>query len=246
MKILLAIFLSVGCLVPLSAQEPMSMDSSVVNIGTISEDDPPAEAVFRFRNSGPDTLRILQLLTTCGCVRSSWTAAPVLPGACSSFSLSFAPEGHPGPVDRPVYVYYRAGDRSLMKEVRITGHVERSSDRFIRYRYRCGALRLMQDKVKMGQVGQSRRRVSRIAAGNGGCGGCGHEYGRKQFVHHCLFLFGCLLACGPWRGARAGVRAASWRSGARGTTRRGSPRRAPWRTRGPRRWGGRSRGRRPR
>ena len=152
----------------LSAQEPMHMDSSYVHVGTVTEDDSPVETVFRFRNASQDTLRILQLLTTCGCVKSSWSAAPVLPGQESSFSLSFAPMGRPGVLDSPAYVYYRSGDRSLMKEVRIKGFVERSADRFIRYTHRCGALRLMQEKIKMGQIMPHQRRRTRIAAGNGG------------------------------------------------------------------------------
>lgn len=168
MKICLAVFLLLAFRPVLPAQDAMQMDAAVMDLGDVSEDDGPQQVTFSFTNISKDTLQILQLMTTCGCIKSSWSAVPVLPGEESSFSLVFEPMGRPGRVDNPAYVYYRAGDCKLMKEVRIKGMVGHSSDRFIRYAYRCGDLRLMQDKVRMGDISRTQRRKSVIAAGNSG------------------------------------------------------------------------------
>lgn len=87
--------------------------------------------VFRFTNSGTKPVVVERVGVTCGCMKPTFSQAPVLPGGSGEIGIAYDPADRPGAFDKAVYVYT---DGSRMMPLRIRGSVaarpETAADRF--------------------------------------------------------------------------------------------------------------------
>ena len=78
--------------------------------------------VFRFTNSGTKPVVVERVGVTCGCMKPTFSQAPVLPGGSGEIGIAYDPADRPGAFDKAVYVYT---DGSRMMPLRIRGSVKR-------------------------------------------------------------------------------------------------------------------------
>lgn len=66
------------------------------DFGTAKEDGGELFHVYRFRNTGKDTVMITQIRTLCNCTKGEASARAILPGASGSIKVTFNPYGYTG------------------------------------------------------------------------------------------------------------------------------------------------------
>lgn len=74
------------------------------NFGEIDEINGDVTHEFKFVNDGKGPLRIMNVLTTCGCTTSDWTQTAVKPGESGYVKATFDPRNRPGPFSRTLTI----------------------------------------------------------------------------------------------------------------------------------------------
>lgn len=100
--------------IPLPAAKPSSSASQGIaqfksirhGFGEINEEDGPVSHTFEFTNIGKGPLRILNVLTTCGCTISEWTTTDVPPGGSGYIKGIFDPKNRPGTFSKNLTVFF--------------------------------------------------------------------------------------------------------------------------------------------
>ncbi len=82
----------------------LKFQKQIHNFGTILEPDGDAVFTFRFKNVGKSPIRILQILTSCGCTTSDYTNTAVNAGDSGFVKAIFDPKDRPGPFSRTLTV----------------------------------------------------------------------------------------------------------------------------------------------
>jgi len=109
----------------LSAQELKSItfEEPVHEFGTIKEVDGPAEFDFVFKNTGTESVKILNVKASCGCTTPAWTKEEVAPGEMGFIKASYNPKNRPGPFHKTLTVTTSSVESSTII-LRINGQVE--------------------------------------------------------------------------------------------------------------------------
>lgn len=149
-------------------QAAMSFGQQEISLGTISEDDPPRTAVFRFTNRGDMPLVVTQVRTTCGCLTAAGDRRPVLPGDSASVRVTFDPDGHPGKLLRKVFVYTNISATAPTARLTLTGEVRPTSDRWRDYPHTLGTLRTRQRTIAFRRLPRGGKLAESIVCANSG------------------------------------------------------------------------------
>ncbi len=64
--------------------------------GLILEETGPSEVVFPFKNLSDSPVRIRDVIATCGCTSSGWSAGSIPPGESGEVRISYDPDDRPG------------------------------------------------------------------------------------------------------------------------------------------------------
>ncbi len=88
-----------------SGGEAMRFESTTLAVGSIDEDAAPATHTFRWRNEGEKPLVVTRVETSCGCVRASFSKAPVSRGQWAEIAVAYLPKGQPGFFQRRTLVF---------------------------------------------------------------------------------------------------------------------------------------------
>lgn len=105
----------------LSLRAQLRFDSCTFDMKIVFEDDAPSEYTFRYANRSDEPVVILRAETTCGCAKPRYTKEPVMPGQSGSISVTFYPKGHPGALNRSVFVHTSAPPKPV--RLTLTGHI---------------------------------------------------------------------------------------------------------------------------
>lgn len=160
----LFLFLLLFAAAPAVAQ--LHFTATTLDAGAISEDDSPREYRFGYVNDSDKPVVILRVETTCGCAKPRYSKEPVMPGAKGAVGVTFYPEGHPGVLERSVYVYTSAAEKPI--QLKLSGQVAPTRDKHPQYPLRIGELRLKQTDVRFGVVCAPRRVMARVEVLNEG------------------------------------------------------------------------------
>lgn len=114
-----------------AARPPLAFGHETWDFGTISETDGPVVHVFRFTNGGTQPVVVERVGVTCGCMKPTFSQAPVLPGGSGEIGIAYDPANRPGAFDKAVYVYTDGG-RMMPLRIRgsVTARPETDADRF--------------------------------------------------------------------------------------------------------------------
>lgn len=121
MKQFLLLFFPVTMSLCSAAQEIQFLTSGY-DFGKIKEMDGPVEHVFKFKNTGKDTLIISEVKPSCGCTTTGWTKEPVAPDDTGFVRASFNPYNRPGTFSKSMMVLSNALNTPVT--LSFTGFVE--------------------------------------------------------------------------------------------------------------------------
>ena len=150
------------------AEQILRFDKTVLNIGTLTEDDAPQTYRFTCKNISKKTLTITRVRTTCGCAVADVRTGDILPGETRTISLTYHPKNHPGTIDTNAFVYLSSSDKTPVARLTLVGNVVPGADEWARYPYAMGKLRLKQNQMKFSEVGGGSQSSERILCGNSG------------------------------------------------------------------------------
>lgn len=163
-----AIMIAAVLFLPLGAQPVpgrMSFGTRSIDLGTVSEDSAMVTASVEWKNTGDSPVAVLMAKTTCNCLAVEYDRTPVPPGGTGRMVLTYYPKGHPGKIDRKVFVYAGLEASGPDAVLYVTGEVEPSSMPVWQYPHRMGALLLKQTEVN---IAGNAPQVERVACMNAG------------------------------------------------------------------------------
>ena len=71
-------------------------DSTEYNFGKFKEEVNQVEHIFKFKNTGHDTLKLLDVKASCGCTSPVWSKNPILPGESGIIKAIYSAKNRPG------------------------------------------------------------------------------------------------------------------------------------------------------
>ena len=154
--------------VTMAQNELLKFDRTLIDAGTMTEDDAPRTYIFTGRNVSRQTLYITQVKTTCGCTCSTVSIKELKPGAVFKVSITFTPNRYPGTINTGAFLYLREAAGTPAAKLALTGKVLPGADVWARYPHKMGALRLKQSKVSISEVKPGTQPSARILCGNSG------------------------------------------------------------------------------
>lgn len=84
---------------------PILFESSVMDIGTVNEDDQPATVSFIYKNIGNQPFSIEEVATGCDCTGVEFPEKEIKPGERGEIRVTYYPKGHPGSFSRKMEVF---------------------------------------------------------------------------------------------------------------------------------------------
>lgn len=150
------------------AEHILRFDRTVLNIGTLTEDDTPKMYRFTCTNVSDKTINLARVRTTCGCTVADVRTGEMLPGEAKVIVLTYHPKNHPGTIDTNTFVYLSSSDKTPVARLTLVGNVLPGADEWGRYPYAMGKLRLKQNRIEFREVSSGKRPSERILCGNSG------------------------------------------------------------------------------
>ncbi|MCM1718856.1 DUF1573 domain-containing protein [Bacteroides ovatus] len=150
------------------AERILHFDKTALNVGTLTEDDAPQTYSFTCTNVSDKVINITRVRTTCGCAKSDVHTGELLPRETRVIKLVFFPDNHPGTIDTSAFVYLSSSDKAPVARLTLRGNVLPGADKWRRYPYSMGKLRLKQNRMEFGEVTPGKRSSERILCGNSG------------------------------------------------------------------------------
>ncbi len=148
------------------AEKILSFDKTVVEIGTITEDDKPVNINFTFTNIGKEDIRIKRVSTTCGCTLAEFTTDAIKSGEIGEIVLTYNPFNHPGTIDTNAFVYLLDSGRQPVAKLTLLGMVIPGKDAWTRFPYALGKLRMKRKNVEFNELQSGQSPSERILCGN--------------------------------------------------------------------------------
>lgn len=150
------------------AEQILRFDRTAMDIGTLTEDDTPKTYRFTCANVSGKTVNLACVRTTCDCVVADVCTGELLPGEKRVIALTYEPKNHPGTIDTNAFVYLSSSDKTPVARLTLTGNVLPEADKWGRYLYVMGKLRLKQNRIEFREVSVGKRPSERILCGNSG------------------------------------------------------------------------------
>ena len=150
------------------AEHILRFDKTVLNIGTLTEDDAPKMYRFTCTNVSGKAINLTRVRTTCGCAVADVRTGEISPGETRVVVLTYHPKNHPGTIDTNAFVYLSSSDKTPVARLTLVGNVVPGADEWARYPYAMGKLRLKQNQMKFSEVGGGSQSSERILCGNSG------------------------------------------------------------------------------
>lgn len=150
------------------AENILRFRETVLDVGTLTEDDAPQTYRFTYTNVSPEPVVITRVRTTCGCAVAEARTGKVMPGETQTIALTYHPRNHPGTVDTNAFVYLSTSDKTPVARLTLIGNVLPGTDEWARYPYTMGKLRLKQNRMTFREVRAGKQPSERILCGNSG------------------------------------------------------------------------------
>ncbi|MCB0505043.1 MAG: DUF1573 domain-containing protein [Cyclobacteriaceae bacterium] len=122
-KIVVILLLLTGYVSVAQQAQSITFEEPSHDFGTIKEENGPAEFDFKFKNTGSEPLKILNVKASCGCTTPNWTREEVAPGGEGFIRASYNPHNRPGPFHKTLTVTTSTSANNTVV-LRINGQVE--------------------------------------------------------------------------------------------------------------------------
>ena len=104
----------------LAAQPQIQFEKTTHIFGDIIEGEMPTYN-FVVKNTGTDSLKVIQVIPSCGCTEPQWSKAMIAPNQTGVITIGYNSTGRPGRFDKSIQVISNANPSS--QEIRISGEV---------------------------------------------------------------------------------------------------------------------------
>ena len=101
----------------MSQKAVISFNEKSHDFGKVKEEDGKITYVFDFINRGNSPLVINRAQAQCGCTTPVWTKEPIEPGKKGSITVTYNPQGRPGPFTKTITVYSNASDEQFVLNI---------------------------------------------------------------------------------------------------------------------------------
>lgn len=101
-------------LVAMSQKAVISFEEKSHEFGRVNEEDGKITYVFDFVNRGNSPLVVNRVQASCGCTTPTWTKEPIEPGKKGSVTVTYNPQGRPGPFTKTITVYSNAAEEQFV------------------------------------------------------------------------------------------------------------------------------------
>lgn len=152
----------------LQEEEILRFDRTVLDVGTLTEDDAPQTYRFTCTNVSGKTVKLTRVRTTCGCTAADVRMGEILPGETRVIALTYTPKNHPGTIDTNAFIYLASSDSLPVARLTLRGNVLPGADEWARYPYAMGKLRLKQNRMEFREVVAGKHPSERVLCGNSG------------------------------------------------------------------------------
>lgn len=146
----------------------LCFDRTMIDVGAMTEDDAPKTYYFTCTNVSNKTINLTRVRTTCGCTVANIHTKEILSGGTGVIALTYNPKNHPGTIDTNAFVYLSLSDRMPVARLSLLGNVLPGANKWDRYPYEMGKLRLKQNRMDFREVMSGKRFSERILCGNSG------------------------------------------------------------------------------
>jgi len=121
------------------------------DFGTIEEASGIARHVFKFINSGTDSVKLTSVRASCGCTTPFWEKEALMPGDTGKVEVAYNPLNRPGKFTKTITI--RTSGQPETKLLRISGYVE-PKPRSIedKYNTEVGGIRLKSKFINFGNI----------------------------------------------------------------------------------------------
>jgi hypothetical protein len=101
-------------MVAMSQKAVISFEEKSHDFGKVNEEDGKITYVFDFVNRGNSPLVVNRVQASCGCTTPTWTKEPIEPGKKGSVTVTYNPQGRPGPFTKTITVYSNAAEEQFV------------------------------------------------------------------------------------------------------------------------------------
>lgn len=150
-KIILTLGLMLSVSTLFAGGGSLKFQKQIHNFGTILETDGDATFVFKFKNVGKGPIRILQILTSCGCTTSDYTKTAINAGDSGFVKAIFDPKDRPGPFSRNLTVITNGLPETYTLVVEGTVGSP-NAELYASFPYKIGNTRFSRNEFQMGDV----------------------------------------------------------------------------------------------
>lgn len=152
----------------LAGEKILYFDEEEINVGSMTEDSGPKVCHFNFRNISDDTVSILRVQTSCGCMKADFQPFAVAPGEKGNITIVFHPSGQSGTIYKPAFVYTGLSDRYPVAKIALRGEVV-VTDPWRDYPYVMGSsLRMRRPEMRFSGISRTEIRTERLVCVNSG------------------------------------------------------------------------------
>lgn len=132
----------------------LQFDYNKYDFGKINEKGGNVYHSFRFQNVGTGPIRVLKVVTSCGCTSSEWPPEAVPPGGTAVVKVGFDPNGRQGVFNKTISV--ETDGQPASQSLYITGNVfPPRKDYASTYRYQYGNIAVQSNMVNFSAVKHS-------------------------------------------------------------------------------------------
>lgn len=146
----------------------LRFDTTEINAGIISEDEPPQTFIFRCRNISDRRIAITRINTTCGCTEAYIDHPVMQPGDEACIKVEFNPFGHPGKSQLRAFLYSDISESQPIAILILNTEVTPSAKLWKDYRYTIGPLKLRNVVADLGKIFIDKPKSIKIACANSG------------------------------------------------------------------------------
>ena len=130
----------------------------------MNEDDSPRTFIYRFTNTGTESLTVKRLVSSCSCAYATCPVRTVAPGESAEINVRYNPKGHPGKFVRKVFVYTQDGNAPAAT-LTLSVNVSVGADLSSVWPVQMGFIRLRSAEVKITEGVKSVERLKFINLG---------------------------------------------------------------------------------
>lgn len=152
-----------------TVEQVLQFEHTVMNIGTLSENDDPAMYHFKYHNVSKKPIYLSKLTTSCGCTVAKYDKKVVQPGEQGEIILVFHPMDQAGDLYREAFVYTDLSKEHPTAKLALVGKVLPTADRWRDYPVYIGnTLRLKRKDWQVRILSREGRQVERFVCVNTG------------------------------------------------------------------------------